>query len=50
MAPVVTYFPKEDISHAYKKLAGSIIGEKYKKSTTKKTKKKTKGKKKNVKS
>ena len=40
MIPVVIDSPKEDISHAYKKLAGSIIGEVYKKSGIKKIKKK----------
>lgn len=31
MIPVVIYSPKSDISHRYKKLAGMLIGEKYKK-------------------
>jgi septum site-determining protein MinD len=43
MIPVVNFAPKEEISHAYKKLAGSLIGEKYKKSLIKKLKKNKKG-------
>lgn len=31
MIPVVLFAPKHDISHRYKKLAGSLVGEKYKK-------------------
>lgn len=40
MTPVVNFAPKEDISHAYKKLAGSLVGESYKKSSAKKKSKK----------
>lgn len=40
MTPVVEFAPKEDISVAYKILAGSLIGEKYKKSLFGKSKKK----------
>lgn len=32
MIPVVIFSPKHDISHRYKKLAGSLVGEKYRKS------------------
>ncbi|MCK4997409.1 AAA family ATPase [Candidatus Pacearchaeota archaeon] len=49
MVPVVIHFPKEEISHIYKKLAGSIIGEKYKKISAKKSKKKATLLKKNTK-
>ncbi|MCW8965343.1 MAG: AAA family ATPase [Candidatus Pacearchaeota archaeon] len=31
MVPVVEFAPREDISHMYKKLAGSLVGENYKK-------------------
>ncbi|MCF7910302.1 AAA family ATPase [Candidatus Pacearchaeota archaeon] len=31
MTPVVNYAPRQDISHAFKKLAGSLVGESYKK-------------------
>lgn len=40
MTPVVCYAPKEDISHAYKKFAGSLIGEKYTRNKLKKRNKK----------
>ncbi len=42
MVPVVSYAPTQDISHAYKKLAGSLVGENYKKSFFSKKKKKAK--------
>ena len=47
MVPVVSFAPKEEISHLYKKLAGSLVEETYRKSSPKrkKTKKKTKKKK-----
>lgn len=41
MTPVVVFAPREDISHEYKKLAGSLVGETYRKSTRKTKKKST---------
>ncbi len=47
MVPVVSFSPKQDVSHAFKKLAGSLVGEPYKKQIfSRRKKKKENGKKK----